>query len=371
MKITILKNNLKNGLGVVGCAIAENNNLPVLRNVLIKTSGDHITLSATNLEIGVTTNVAGKIIEAGAISVPFATLYNIVSNLQHERIDCEVKQNTLYLSTDSYDAKIQGVPENDFPIIPKPQKPSATIEFPAQVLTEAFGQVVNAAQVSEVMPEISGALMFNDANTCKLVATDSFRLAEKTIFEQYAGKKEGDGFRAIIPLKTVQEAARIFSGAEMVRISFDSAQILFKTAATELVSRAIDGKYPDYQQIVPKTSETEALIEKEPLLNALKLVSSFSGKINDVYLTVDAAKKTLAAHSANQLLGENNYLIPAKIKGPDIKSVAFNWRYLVDGLRAIRGNQALLAFNGDAKPAVVRSPEDASYFYIIMPIRNS
>lgn len=371
MKITILRNNLKIGLGIVGCAIAENNNLPVLRNVLIKTSGDRIALSATNLEIGVITNVAGKIIEAGAVSVPFAPLYNIVSNLQHERIDCEVKQNTLYLSTDSYDAKIQGVPESDFPIIPKPQKPSASLELSSQVFAEALGQVASAAQVSEVMPEISGALIFNDANTCKLVATDSFRLAEKTILEQQTGKKEGEGFRAIIPLKTIQEAARIFSGSETVRISFDPAQILFKNTATELVSRVIDGTYPDYQQIVPKASETEVLIEKEPLLNALKLVSSFSGKINDVHLTVDAAKKTLAAHSASQLLGENNYLIPAKIKGPDIKSIAFNWHYLIDGLRAIRGNQVLLAFNGDAKPAVVRSPDDASYFYIIMPIRNT
>lgn len=371
MKITILKNNLKIGLGIVGSAIAENNNLPVLRNVLIKTSGDRIALSATNLEIGVTTNVAGKIIEAGAVSVPFATLYNIISNLQHERVDCEVKQNVLYLSTDNYDAKIQGVPESDFPIIPKPQKPFAAIEVSANTFAEALGQVVNAAQISEVMPEISGALFFDDANTCKLVATDSFRLAEKTILEQQTLKKEGDGFRAIIPLKTIQEAGRIFSGAETVRISFDPAQILFTSAATELVSRVIDGKYPDYQQIIPKATETEVLIEKEPLLNALKLVSSFSGKINDIHLTVDAAKKTLAAHSASQLLGENNYLIPAKIKGPDIKDITFNWHYLVDGLRAIRGDQALLAFNGDAKPAVVRSPGDASYFYIIMPIRNS
>lgn len=371
MKITLLKNNFKNGLGIVGCAIAENNNLPVLRNVLIKTAGDHIELAATNLEIGITVIVPGKIIEEGLVSVPFATLYNIVSNLQHERIDCETKQHTFCLSTDNYDAKIQGIPGNDFPIIPKPQHPTASIEVPAQLFTDALGQVVNAAQLSEVMPEISGVMIYNDANVCKLVATDSFRLAERTIVEQHITRRNGGHFRAIVPLKTIQEVERIFSVAETLHVMFDAAQILFKNKTIELVSRIIDGTYPDYQHIVPKTSETEVVVEKESLLNALKLVSSFSGKINDIYFTIDSGKKVLAAHSANQILGENNYFIPAKIKGPDIKTVAFNWRYLIDGLRAIRGNQALMLFNGDAKPAMLKAPEDASYFYVIMPIRNS
>ncbi len=371
MKITVLKNNLKNGLGLIERAIADNNNLPVLKNVLIKTAGNKIQLSATNLEIGITTAVPAKIVEEGALTVPFATFYSIVSNLPNERIDCEVKNNTLLITTDSYDAKIQGLSDSDFPIIPTIQTPIATITIEAAILNEALGQVALAAQVSEVMPEISGALLTRNSNEYKLAATDSFRLAEKTLAAHQVQAKNSEAFRVIIPLKTIQEVQRAFAGTGAVDIAVDAAQILFKNEHTTLISRVIDGKYPDYEQIVPKTSETEVIMEKESFLSALKLVSSFSGKVNEVRLTVDGAKKVLEAHAANQLLGENSYLIPAKIKGPNVEAVSFNWRYLFDGLRALRGNQVLFVLNGNAKPAVLKSPDDASYFYIVMPIRNT
>ncbi|MBI2603928.1 MAG: DNA polymerase III subunit beta [Candidatus Harrisonbacteria bacterium] len=371
MNIIVLKNNLREGLGVLEHAIAENNNLPVLRNVLLKTANNRIQLKATNLEIGVTTNIPGKIVEEGALTVPFAALYSVISNIQSERIDLASKNNTLHITTDNYDAKIQGIPESDFPIIPQLASGNAHIEIEPGSLRDALGQVALAAQESEVMPEISGVLLLTSNDECKLVATDSFRLAEKTLFKnQYACTTE-NGARAIIPLKTVQEVLRAFPASGTVRVSLDQNQILFKNEHTELISRIIDGTYPDYEHIIPSAKETEVFVERESFLRAIKLVSSFSGKNNDVRVNVDNGKKTLEAYSANQLLGENNYLIPAKIKGADVKGVSFNWRYLADGLKALRGTQAVFTVNGESKPAVLQSPDDASYVYVVMPIRSA
>lgn len=352
-------------------AIAENNNLPVLRNVLIKTVNNKIQLTATNLEIGVCTAISGKIVEEGGITVPFATLNSIIGNIQSERIDLAVKNSNLCITTDNYDAKIQGLPEGDFPIIPKVNNGNVYIEFDAPTLCEALGQVADAAQISEVMPEISGVLMSVYGDRCTFVATDSFRLAEKTILKNQFRGNLAEEVKAIIPLKTVHEVARAFRDGNPIRVSFDPNQVLFKSEQTELVSRIIDGKYPDYEQIIPKATETEVVVEKEPFLQALKLVSSFSGKINDVRVNVDAGKKVLEAYSSNQFLGENNYLIPAKVKGMNVSGVSFNWRYLHDGLRALHGAQVVFVVNGNTKPAVLKSPEDASYFYIVMPIRDA
>ncbi len=371
MKLIVLKKNLKDGLVAIERAISENNNLQVLKCVLIKTVGNQIALSATNLELAITAMVAGKIVENGGVVVPFSALSNIITNTDNERIDIDVKNNTLTINTDNYDAKIQGLPENEFPIIPKIEKIEECLEISSGVLREALNQVAHAAQISEIRPELSGVLFDFNPSVLKLVATDSFRLAEKTINDNQMKSSFKEPWRLIIPLKTVTEMARVFDDQLPISIYKDNNQVLIKNNKIELISRVLEGVYPDYEQIIPKNTEIELIFERDHLIQALKLVSTFSSKINDVRFRVRGDKKVLDVYSANQHLGENNYLIPVKISGPKDADIAFNWRYVLDGVKSLSSTEISLLLNGEVKPAVVRPINDPSYFYLVMPIRNS
>jgi len=351
-------------------AVSENNNLPILKNVLLKTDNNQIRISTTNLDLAISKSILGKIIEEGGITVPFSTLYSIVNNSDSERISLEQDNNTLILKTDNYEAKIQGLNEEEFPIIPKIENSKNYLEIEPAILKNSILKVLSAAQISEIRPEISGILLDFQLTILKLAATDSFRLAEKTLASNQFGANFNRGFKIIIPLKTTQEILRVFKENQSISIFVDSNQILLKTNDLELISRLIDGVYPDYEQIIPKDIETEIQVEREPLINAVKLVSSFSGKNNDIKLKVKD-KKILEIYSASQYLGENHYLVPAKVNGPDFKEVAFNWRYLMDGLKALDSEKIIFGLNGENKPAILKSPEDVSYFYILMPIKNT
>lgn len=173
----------------------------------------------------------------------------------------------------------------------------------------------------------------------------------------------------IIPLKTAQELLRIVSEGK-VRMYMDPNQILFKNDDLEIISRLIDGTYPDYEQIIPKNLETEIVLERDHLLNAAKLVSTFSSKTNELKMSFDEKKKVLEVYSANQYLGENKYLVPAKIKGSPF-SVSFNWKYVLDGLKNFNSKEIMLGVNGDNRPALLKNPADGSYFYILMPIKSA
>jgi len=173
----------------------------------------------------------------------------------------------------------------------------------------------------------------------------------------------------IIPLKTAQEVLRIVKEGP-VTFFIDPNQILFKNDDIEIISRLIDGTYPDYDQFIPKSFDTEVSLEREHLLSAVKLVSTFSGKVNDIKVQVTDNKKALQVYSANQYLGENKYLIPSKIKGSP-GEVSFNWRYFMDGLKNFNVSEVVFGLNGDNKPAILKNPNDTSYFYIMMPIKGN
>lgn len=369
MKIVLFRENLKNGLVVAEKAVSENTNLPILKNVLIKTIDNKIQIISTNLELAITKFISGKIIENGALTIPFNTFYNIVANTTNDRINLEKNNNNFIFKTDNYQAKIQGLAEDEFPIIPKLENTNNYLEIDPIVFKDALGKVIHAAQISEIRPEISGILFDFQMTILKLVATDSFRLAEKTLNSTQFKHNFDKNFRVIIPLKTAQELLRVFPNDQNIRIYLDNNQILFRNNDVEVISRLIDGTYPDYQPIIPKNTETEVVVNRDHFINAIRLVNNFSGKTNDIRLAVRDDQKVLDVYSVNQFLGENNYLIPAKASGSNFQDVAFNWRYLLDGLKVVGGENILFGVNGNNRPALLKPLDDKTFFYILMPIR--
>ncbi len=370
MNITVLRDNLREGLGAMERAVAQENTLPILKNVLLVTEGNKIRVTATNLEIGITKYILGKIQKEGGITVPFQTLFTIVNNCDAEKIYLETQGGTLLFKTDNYEAKLQGAAKEDFPIIPTIEHKDTSITLDAGVLKGAILEIMSASQISDIRPEISGILFDFQLSLFKLVATDSFRLGEKILTHTQFTTNATKGFKVIIPFKTIQEIIRIFKDDRELTLFIDAHQILIEDSDTKLISRLVDGSYPDYEQIIPKTTETELSVPKQQFMNAVKLVSTFSGKVHDIKLRLKEGAKALEIYSATQQMGENKYLIPVNAKGSEFEELVFNWRYLIDGLKPIHAEHFSFGINGDAKPAVLRAGEDASYLYVVMPIKQ-
>lgn len=374
MKFIILKKNLKDGLKAIEKAVEDNSNLPILKNFLIESFDNKIKLSATNLELAIINFISGKIIENGELSIPLNIFNSIINNLQSERINLELTQNNkLLIKTDNYSAEIQGLKKEEFPIIPKIKNNLNYIEISGLILKDALISVINSINLNNSRPELNGVLFDYQSTILKLTTTDGFRLSEKTINNTQFESNFSAGFKVIIPIKTVQEVVKEIQVNEngSVKIYFDSNQILFKTENTDIISRLISGEFPEYQQIIPKTFEVELNLNKDELINAVKLTSLFSDRLNEIKLIIKENNKNIELFSFNQNLGENKYLIPAKIKGAaEQMEVVFNWRFLLEGAKNLKSENIFFGLNNSSKPALVKSPDDSSWFYILMPIKS-
>ncbi|HUZ92687.1 MAG TPA: DNA polymerase III subunit beta [Candidatus Paceibacterota bacterium] len=367
MKFIIIRSNLKEGISAVERAAGEHLNLPILKNILFETEGNKIKITATNLEIAITYAVTGKVIEEGKFTAPAGILGNLVNNLQSDRLNIEENKGKLEIKTDNYEAKVQGLPADDFPIMPKIKNQKESIEIKGVILKNGLEQALVAAQFSEIRPELNSVFFKFSLNNLKIVATDSFRLAERTIpSEQFTAKLEKE-FSILIPLKTAQELSRIIRDDDTVNIYRDENQVLFKTASMELLSRLSEGTFPDYAAIIPQKFDAEMIFNRQEFMNALKLAGVFGNKSGEVKLVVQENKKAVELISSDQTLGENNYMLPVKAHGTT-DAIVFNWRYLADALKTLKTEDVFLGVNNANNPAMIKSPGDASYLYILKPI---
>ncbi|MFH0806632.1 MAG: DNA polymerase III subunit beta [Candidatus Brennerbacteria bacterium] len=369
MKIVVLRDNLLSGLAAVERAVGGSVNLPILKNMLISAREGNVTLTATNLELAITHEVSGKVLETGEVTCPFGILNTIVKNVGAERITLERSGRKLILTTDNYEAQIQAQDPKEYPLIPSVAESAKTAVFNASVLADALESVVVATQYTDIRPEISGVLFRFHENGVTFVATDSFRLSEYVLVSKELAVH---GMDAIVPLKTTEEVLRIVQGKgkdALVEVTVDVNQVLFKTATTRIISRLVDGRFPEYHAIIPKEVKNEATIGREELMQAIKLTSSFSGRANDITLTVSENKKSLELSSSDATLGENKYHIPLKMKGEKF-SAAFNWRYLFDGLKIYNGANVVLGVNTSDRPVVIKDPSATHLTYVVMPIKE-
>lgn len=365
MKISCTKENLTAGLSIVSRVAAKNLTLPILGNVLLRADAGALTLGATNLEVGVVTRVRGKVGRAGAVTVQARLLAEFVGLLDHDRVELESDGSSLSVVGAASKTTIRGIPADDFPIIPAvPRENSFPVE--AGALREALTRVLFAAAQDATRPEISGIFVSLRGQELTLAATDSYRLAEARLRLEQPGRD----VTAIIPGRALAELARIVPAEGTVEVFMSDSQTLFIVDGTELTTRLIEGQYPDYQQIIPPSSQTEATVDVEALTKAVKTASLFCKPgINDVTVELDPTAKTIACAAANAELGEHRGSIEAKVSGRTT-SIVFNYRYLLDGLANLGTASATLGVTDSASPGVLRPQNGASYLYLLMPIRQ-
>jgi len=377
MKIIILKENLSKGLNIVGRVAGKNLTLPILNNILISAKKNFLNLSSTDLELGIKYWTLIKTEKEGEITVPAKILMNFINLLPDKKITIDSKNQDLFIQCEEYNTKIKGQSSEEFPIIPTIEDNGA-IEINSSVLYEGISQVVDFTTVNQARPELSGVYFNFQKDGLRLTTTDSFRLAEKKLsFEKGPNK----GLSFILPQKSAREIVNIFSEYEgKIKIHISANQVLFEypMAGTDhpevqVISRLIEGEYPDYQGIIPKKYETQLIIEKDKFINQIKTASIFSGKSNEVKIIVDGKKGGIEILSQNPERGENKSFLPVKISqnNSEEKEISFNYRFLIDGLNNIKSKNVIMELNGEEGPALVRPEGDVNYLYVVMPIKAS
>jgi len=364
MQIICLQKNLKQALNICERIIGKNLTLPILNNILLASENKRLKLSSTNLEIGINCWVQSKIEKEGSITIPAKLLSGFVSNLPNKKVELRVRENQLYIKCDNYKAVLRGLKADEFPIIPK-IKDNYLFKIKGEILKSALSQVVEMAASSESRPEISGVYIKLDKNSIKFVATDSFRLAEKNI--EY--KSKDNNYFLIVPQRTILELIRILSDQETeVEMILGNNQILFDLGYCQLISRLIEGQYPDYQQIIPRDFKSQVIINRQEIINAVRIASLFSSKINDIKFSILNQKSIIEISAKDIDLGENKSQLKAEIDGQDLE-IIFNYKYILDGLNNILSDKVIINFNNSNTPAVIRPMGDKTYTYMVMPIK--
>lgn len=382
MKISILQENIKKGISVVSHATGKNPNLPILSNILMEAKNGEIKLIATNLEIGVVNKVRGKIEEDGSITVDAKMVSDYVSLLPNQKVNIKVRDNKLLIESENYKTKIIGQGIEDFPLIPEVERVK---DYSVNVddFKTALSSVIFSTATSEIRLELTGVLFDFSDEKLVMAATDSFRLSERKVkIKKHFDKEvdEGEKTKFIVPAKTLQELSRILgivseseiNEEEDGRLHFylTDNQILFTYANTELVSRLIEGQYPDYTQIIPKECKTKVLINKSELNRAIKSSAIFSKNgVNDINLEIPSGKNKVVVSASSGAQGENRVEVDCESEGNENR-VVVNYKYLLDGLGVISGDNVRLEVIDNNTPCVVKAENNEGYIYVVMPIKQ-
>ena len=381
MKVACLQDQLQRALSLVSRAVATKTALPVLGNVLLSAENDRLELSATNLEIGITTSISAQVEKAGKLTVDARLLAEFVSTLPNDTVHLSVDQDRTLLSVHSGrdNASINGIAADEFPVSPVLSDAGFAVDVDPHLLREMITQVEFAAASDESRPVLAGVLLRFEDSTITLAAADGFRLAVR---QGQLEASVGDRTSLIAPARAIRELGRIIGDTNdpvHLAVTANQGQLIARigpageAGGTEFHSRLIDGTFPDYKQIIPKEFSTQVELGRDALLNAVRRASYFARDANDairfdVKPLADSGEPGVVEISARAAeRGDSQSFVDAAIDGPEML-VAFNSRYLVDVLGIIKQGRVALGLNGPNQAGVVRVVGSDEYSHVIMPM---
>ena len=365
MKLECSVEKIKNAISQTERITGKNLTLPVLNSILLIASKKSLKLRSTNLSLGVEIEIPAKIEKEGILAISGSTLNATFSSIfQNENVSLEEKDGNLLIKAKKSQTKLKSQPHDDFPTIPIVT--GVNFEIESKKLIEGIKSVYYSSAVSDIKPEISSVFIYTNNDDLVFVSTDSFRLAEKKI--KVKGLEDISGL--LIPFKNIPEILKVFGEfSGPIKVCFNKNQISFSSDNVYLTSRVIDGIFPDYRQIIPKESTTDAVILKQDLLNALKLSNIFSDKFNQISLKILPKEKVFELSSVNNDIGENKTSLDAVIHGEAIE-LGFNYKYFLDCLQSITTDSLSIKFSGTSRPMVISPISDPSFTYLIMPMNR-
>ncbi|MBU1017878.1 DNA polymerase III subunit beta [Patescibacteria group bacterium] len=366
MRLTCSQKDFSTALSITNKAVGVNNTLPVLNNVLMKAEGKKLYFTTTDLEIAISYWIEADIQNEGEITIPSKLLTNYVNYLKDDKVDVSVEEgDSVMVKTDDSKTKIKGIPANEFPAIPAVEKEGA-LSVSVKDFTLAINQVAFAAAINTTRPILTGVYFNVTKDELKMVATDSYRLAEKTI---KASDIIGD-ISCIVPVKTILELGTILSSLkkdDKVEIIISKNQIFFSFNKTKITSRLIEGQFPNYQQVIPKDSKTKITLNAPELSLVLKRINLFAKENNNkILLKVDPSSVMVTTDTTQYGVGEVE--IKTKVEGGK-NEIALNSQFLLEVLGNIGASEVVIELGEKTSPAIVRTSGKDDYIHIIMPLK--
>ncbi len=365
MKITTTREKIFNAVLLAERITGKKESLPVLSCVLFDV-GNEFVVRATNLEAGIEVTVPCEIEEKGSVAVSASVLSQTLRSISGEKITFKTEEGNLIIESRGTKTLIKAIPHEEFPTLGEREEKRG-ITVPRVELMRGIQSVSYAASPSMIRPELGSVYALIGSGAVICVATDSFRLAEKTI----AGVKGKNETELLIPLKHALELSHVLERVddENITIAADDSQMSVSAGDVRYISRIVDGTFPNYKEIIPKTFTTEVTVLKNDFADMLRKARVFSGNDQHVGLHVYPKRKIFTATARSADVGEMSDSIDAALSGEDL-DINFHIGYLADCLPIVESDSIILGFAGAGKPLVVRGVSDASFTYLVMPLNR-
>jgi DNA polymerase-3 subunit beta len=364
MKLQVLQENLNKAIGIASRFTSNRAQLPILGNILLSANKNKLTVSSTNLEISVSMSMGAKIEKEGEIGVPSRVFTELISNLPQETLTLEAEKEQLKISTPSFSSNVLGMNTSDFPKIPSRVVKEKGIVFPKEDFSKALSKVLFASSIDETRPILTGVLMILEKGSLTLVATDGFRLS----FNKIKLQEIKEGPRMVLPKNVLSEIGRVDEGEEIVlELREKEKQVVFGMGDTILSSRLLEGEFPDFEKIIPKTSVYKISVDKEDLLRAVKLSAPFA-RDNANIVKIKTLKDSIKLFAESSQAGSQETKVEAKVE-PGEFEIAFNYKFLEDFLGSAGGEEIRMEFSDIDKPGVFLDPSTPDYLHLIMPVK--
>ncbi|MDD5440000.1 MAG: DNA polymerase III subunit beta [Candidatus Omnitrophica bacterium] len=363
MHFEIQKNDFLKGLQTVQNAIAQKNTLPILANLLLETDKNTIKIIATDLDIGISSRIAGSVKEEGAITVPAKKFLDIIKELPEEEPVTIIlkKNNMMSIDCGKTHIKIIGLPKDEFPQIPE-VKNKNQLTIPQKTLKTMLTMTIFAISRDETRYVLNGVLMSIHKKKIQIVATDGRRLA-------VASQQLPEGVtleeKVIIPAKTVQELTHVLTDEGNVAIAYSDNQIFFTVGDTQIISRLIDGDYPNFEQVIPKEKEEKIKIPRDAFLSATRRAHLFTNP-ESLAVKLDVTKGRMIISKNAPYIGEVKEELTVGYSGKNM-SIGFNPAYLIDVLKNLPDQDVWFEIDDADKPGVLRKGDE--YIYVVLPMQ--
>jgi DNA polymerase-3 subunit beta len=366
MNVTCTQENFSKGLQLVSRVATTKSSLPVLANILLQTKDGQLKLAATDLEIGVVTTIGAKVATDGAITLPARLLVDFVLNNTDPTLQIGVENGEANIRSERHVATVKGMDASEFPLIPLVTD-AQSITLPAKQLRNGLKDVLFAAAVDDARPVLNGICIHLREKLLILAATDSYRLAERRIPLKTAVSADAS---LLLPVRAAQELTRILPDSDLpVIFQFNANQCSLDVENTQVVSRLIDGTFPDYTQIIPTTATTTVSLDRNELIAAVRMASLFARDAShNIKCTITPPTGcTITAMSTT--IGQNTATVAAKSTGEAVE-IAFNAKYLLDALNALSGSTVRLSLSGTDRAGVFHAEGEDNYLSLVMPLRT-
>jgi DNA polymerase-3 subunit beta len=372
MKFSCNQDTFSKYLSIVSRIVSSKPGLPILNNVKFETSKGKLLITATDLEIGISTWIGADVQSEGEITVPAKQLAEFINSVPNEKVDVTLEKQSFIVDTTNNHAEFNTIPVDDYPEVVTVDKEKPLLKIDTGDLTKAISRVAFSAATDNIKPVLAGMLMEIESDKVNFVGTDGLRLSRQ-IIELETGSEESKSL--LIPVKAMQELAYIISEVaedestvELFLIK-DRNQVLFRIGDVDLTSRLIDGEFPEYRQIIPTGFNTQCKIKRSDFLDSLKVTNIIARSVlgNKIILEVDSKENSLTMSASQSDVGSNKSTFNGEISGENLK-IAFSSRLLTDVLNHLQTEDIIFECSEPVKPGVFKIKDDESFIHLVMPM---